>query len=507
MKRILFYWVTLILLVAGSCSRIEETTFQDHPSGLVELTVTATMGDQSGTKTVRNPDGSIYWCSGDAINLFYGSVSSGRFTVGTLDPPQPTATFTGQIDVATGSTEIGSGSQLFWGVYPYHPDNTCDGASVTLTFPDCQEGVPGTFANNLNPTVACSTGLDLAFYNVGCWFIFKVAEAGFTTATFTGRNNENVAGTVRVTMDANGKPAYEVIDGVKKITLRPSGGGTFVPGEEYRFCLLPQSFEQGYSLVFEKGADLAIFQDSSQRSFIRSNFIGKNVAATDLMWPVSNSVEMAPGFFWAGRNLGAISETDPGDYYAWGETEPYYSIQHPLTWKEGKTDGYDWGSYRFTEDEGETVSKYGPVDSRTVLEAADDAATQRWGGDWRIPTKKEWDYLLDTNKFTWVWVASAKGYRVYSQVQGCAGNSIFLPAGDLYYATEPVIPGSTGDYWSSSRTERYPSDAYDLYFMTTSYKPTLGTAERIEGHSVRPVYGHIPTPQGQNEGEVGGNWY
>ena len=47
---------------------------------------------------------------------------------------------------------------------------------------------------------------------------------------------------------------------------------------------------------------------------------------------------------WASKNLGAQNPQEFGDYYAWGE-------------REGKS-GYDWASYRWSEDSFDKLTKY-----------------------------------------------------------------------------------------------------------------------------------------------------
>ena len=60
----------------------------------------------------------------------------------------------------------------------------------------------------------------------------------------------------------------------------------------------------------------------------------------------ATSVDLGLSFKWAECNLGASSPEENGAYYAWGEVEPYYSSQDPLTWKDGKT-GYNRASYKW----------------------------------------------------------------------------------------------------------------------------------------------------------------
>ena len=190
----------MLLALSGCVNNLD----LEESDGLVgrPLTIRATLGD-TGTKTVLQSDGHVYWLDGDAINMFYGSKFSGRF-VTELAAPDKTAEFNGQLSVVTGSTNEGMEASDFWAVYPYDAANTCDGTGVTLTIPAAQPGVAGTFAPNLNPTVATSPGLDLAFYNVGSWLLFSVAQEGITSATLRGNGGENLAGKVRVTMDADG---------------------------------------------------------------------------------------------------------------------------------------------------------------------------------------------------------------------------------------------------------------------------------------------------------------
>ena len=226
----------LAFVFAGACQRLEETLVQNEPIAEkegVELSVNATSGDALETKTALQSDGAIWWSPGDAINLFFGDADAGKFTT-TITEPSPSAVFNGTISVATGFSEGGLATNTFWGVYPYNEDNTCDGTGVTLTIPNMQKGVPGTFANNLNPSVANAQGLDLAFYNVGRWFIFTVSQEGITSLTFRGNNGEDIAGKVYVTMDSNKKPQAEVLDGYKSITITPEEGGSFIVGKECR---------------------------------------------------------------------------------------------------------------------------------------------------------------------------------------------------------------------------------------------------------------------------------
>ena len=162
-------------------------------------------------------------------------------------------------------------------------------------------------------------------------------------------------------------------------------------------------------------------------------------------------VPMGDGKKWALKNVGASSPSDYGDYFAWGETAPYYQVgysqEDPMQdghWLSGKS-GYNWANYGFTTDGGSTFTKYTGSDY-AVLQAADDAATKQWGSSWCMPTNEEWQALLKGEDFTWTWVTNfnnsgKNGRLVISRKSGVEGNCIFLPApcrfGGRAYAARP----------------------------------------------------------------------
>ncbi len=193
---------------------------------------------------------------------------------------------------------------------------------------------------------------------------------------------------------------------------------------------------------------------------------------------------------WASFNLGASKPEEYGDYYAWGETESYYSSQSPLTWKNGKSAGYNWASYKWCNGSSSTLTKYntnssnGTVDNKTVLGSSDDVASVKLGGKWRMPTDAEWTELR--TKCTWTWTTNYNGTGVKGRiVTATNGNSIFLPAAGFRLDTDLNLAGSRGEYWSSSRRTDYPPSARSVYFNSSGVYKSIN--DRSYGHSVRPV--------------------
>ena len=178
---------------------------------------------------------------------------------------------------------------------------------------------------------------------------------------------------------------------------------------------------------------------------------------------------------WATCNVGAEKPEDYGDRFAWGETAP-------------KSD-YDWSTYKFTTDGGRTFTKYTGSD-KTVLDAADDAATANWGDAWRMPTLDEQKELLDN--CTWEWQEAGNtefggvpGMKVTSKKDGYTDKYIFLPAAGRCDGTGVDGAGSYGFFWSSSLCADYPSHAY--YLLLCSGDEGWASYYRHSGFSVRPV--------------------
>ena len=453
-RRSCAFLALLALLVAGSCSRIEETISRDELPGLNNMTVEATWGDYPETKTSLQSDGSILWSPGDKINLFYGSSSSSEFTA-TITEPSATASFTGYLQAATGSSGQGIATQTFWGVYPYDEGNTCDGSGVTLMIKGVQTASPGTFGEGMNPAVANSPGLSLSFKNVGSWFVFSVLEDGITSVKFSGNCGEDIAGRIRVTMNSSEDPVPEVVEGegLKSIIVTPDVGNAFIPNTEYYITVIPQTLTNGFTFTMYKGSQVAIRYSSKPLSFNRSSHVRRTELDDGLPWEY-DYVEMAEGFKWARRNVGAYSPEGYGDYFAWGETSQkstYYQSN------------YDY-SLPFS-----------------------DAATANWGDGWRTPTAAEFDALLNTANYTWEETTEngVNGYRVTSKVPGYAGNSIFLPDAGYSLGTEAQ---ACGYYWSSSSSATDSRKAKVLYFRYSSSSPQTTEDFRYWGNTIRAIY-------------------
>ena len=168
-------------------------------------------------------------------------------------------------------------------------------------------------------------------------------------------------------------------------------------------------------------------------------------------------VDLGLSVKWATCNVGANSPSDYGDYYAWGETSTKSSYTEENSSTFGKSMGNIGGN-----------SSY-------------DVARYRWGGSWRMPTKAEWQELVDKCTWTWTTQGGHNGYKV----TGKNGKSIFLPAAGWRYGTSPDGVGEYGYYWSSTPGESDTYSACSHCFNSSNH--IVHWYRRYDGNSVRPV--------------------
>lgn len=242
---ILLYAAFAVLMV-NSCVK---TSDLECDSGVITITtLTAGVAD-SDTKTVLNPSTlKSSWLAGDAINVFFGSSVSSKFTCQTSGE---IAQFKGSIDVVTGGGEGLDDDTSLWGVYPYSPNTTCDGKSVTYALPGIQDAEADTFADDLFPTIARSQNFYMSFYNLCGSFRFTVSNPDIVKVTLRGNNEEPIAGRAKIVMDVYPEVS-EILDGVTEISMSASDGGCFEVGKDYYFALYPTNFTDGITITYYK---------------------------------------------------------------------------------------------------------------------------------------------------------------------------------------------------------------------------------------------------------------
>lgn len=221
--------IFIIALAAAAVSCAKDSTPVNDPAG--EKVFTAGIS----TKTELVGGNAVHWVANDKISLFDG-VANREFE--TADAGT-TASFSG----------TASDAATYYALYPYQSGASFAEGVITATLPSAQNAVPGSFADRLNLSAAKTDDSHLLFKNV-CGLVAVDLQRYFevTSIKLEGRNNEDLAGTLSISFDADGNPVVNSISGASKsITL--SNGGAVLGEGVYYFVVAPGTYSNGFKIT------------------------------------------------------------------------------------------------------------------------------------------------------------------------------------------------------------------------------------------------------------------
>ena len=210
----------------------------------------------------------------------------------------------------------------------------------------------------------------------------------------------------------------------------------------------------GGFMFLGSGSDDAVVKDSANKK----DSVNKEITVAENTINGHEYVDLGLSVKWATCNVGASKPEEYGNHYAWGETSTKSSYTTDNSVTRGK--------------------KLNDISGNPTY----DVARKQWGGTWRLPTKAEFEELLNNCTWTWTEQNGVKGYKVTSKKNG---NSIFLPAAGWRRGSSLYSQGTYGYYWSSTPRESYSNNACDLSFDSGSHSTNWDN--RTNGQSVRPV--------------------
>lgn len=231
------------------------------------------------------------------------------------------------------------------------------------------------------------------------------------------------------------------------------------------------------------------------------------------------------GAKWAPWNVGASRPSEPGGYFAWGETtadkrnangEPWYYWDNYKFISDRSGDPDDmWmriNKYQIDDGQDGTYICYGFIfnrngkksfehaddaatadwfdlvfvaDGKTTLVSEDDAATANWGRQWKMPTLEQFHEILDPENCSWDWKNRTNGTASYVITSVRNGNCLFIPATGCRLKADLDRIGFRGFYWSSDLCEGNIRNAWGLSFCPT-FRSFFDNG-RCFGMPVRPV--------------------
>ena len=131
------------------------------------------------------------------------------------------------------------------------------------------------------------------------------------------------------------------------------------------------------------------------------------------------------GTLWATMNVGATTITGIGTYYKYGETTPY--------------DGTDYGTSTYTDK------------VTNVLPLENDAANVNWGGDWHIPTKAQWNELVENTTHTYIADYDSTGVNVFKFAKTNDSSTFIIIPVTGSYSNGVLNNTDIAYYWTSSQ--------------------------------------------------------
>lgn len=178
---------------------------------------------------------------------------------------------------------------------------------------------------------------------------------------------------------------------------------------------------------------------------------------------------------WGAYNLGAPSSGEPGDYYAWAELET--------------KDYFSRNTYKYYDAENVEYTKYANGRDTTLL-LEDDAARLELGEGWYVPTKEDFQELMNNCTFSTYTGGDITYLKATSNINGKSIN--FINTG--YYNQEGSLTGqdffylwAANDVWGDCSQPYYElvnifkGDATDNYYA-------IDDLPRYRGAQIRPVW-------------------
>ena len=217
--------------------------------------------------------------------------------------------------------------------------------------------------------------------------------------------------------------------------------------------------------------------------------------------PHAIDLGLPSGELWSCMNLGAAIPTEMGVRFSWGQTN--YVEKNTSDWSNyefmSETYNNEKGINKYQIPDGQTEGVWYNEeetfigDNKTSLDLTDDAARKNWGGRWKIPTRKEFEemvnytYSVGTESYNGSGVRGGIFYKKKSNGRySLWDNHIFIP--------EPQrVTGGWGlnywydYYWTASLGTATPN-AFNMYLCHGSSSGlNIREASRTTKYPVRPI--------------------
>lgn len=498
--------LAMISLMVSSCN--EENDFEGEMSQTEHfVTLNAGVGDNDDVKTraiFMNDNGkaTFYWQGKDSVGVTVNGYEA-------LSPLALESEYAGkQSGVFSGTVkgEVGS-----YAVYPYNKGHKVSGNTLTYHLPSSyychsqstvvydwlsSEDDINAYSISANPPLYAKisdseVSASAQFKMLGGMLCVKLDKTPSTEFTVSVIADHKISGDFDVDLSAEQPKMTTASESVKDtVTFNMSiisGGHSFVvylpvPEGSYNFTIREGSYHPGRiaeRIYTSTTKSLTINRGEIKRVSLKESSMSKD-ASIIIDGHRFVDLGLSSGILWADMNIGAKEETDPGEYYAFGELETKSK--------------YTQDSYKFYKDG--SYSKYNA--DKTTLDAEDDVVTQKWGSKFRMPTVSELEELNSNCSWSYTTRVNSSGNTVHgSEVKdNSTGATIFIPESGYKDGTS-LKDSSYGYLLASTISTVSPyNDAYYFYFYLLPANPkeyhhSAGTKyiyPRYFGYPIRAVY-------------------
>lgn len=201
-------------------------------------------------------------------------------------------------------------------------------------------------------------------------------------------------------------------------------------------------------------------------------------------------VDMGEAGIWATCNVGANSPEEFGLYFAWGETEGYFDAESGKDFSDDDYKFYNKSQQKFTRYNDDP--SFGIIDYATTLIPMDDAVVQNMGGNWRMPTKNEFNKLIEVCQIDQIDYNDSGINGLLFTLLSDTSKQLFFPYAGSCVQGNLEYNNFEGMYWSSSLCSTYNG----FSFYCTSGSIIENDSTRFYGFSVR---GFMPSLNNKKE--------
>lgn len=162
--------------------------------------------------------------------------------------------------------------------------------------------------------------------------------------------------------------------------------------------------------------------------------------------PRPEAVDLGLSVKWANYNIGASEAVAWGGLYGWADSSGLHKVQiddYPIEVSWSTVGGREITSVKWNSPYFGGKSPLSNITGTTF-----DIARYMWNADWRMPTRAEWQELIE--RCEWTVATGIEGARgTVIRVTGPSGASILLPMTG-YDTTGTPERSNVGHYWTST---------------------------------------------------------